>query len=109
LIFGVSSVLYYTGIRDSPGSIGLPSIEEHAKKSSLDKSENKTTLRRSEKRPLGEEHLGFCFTLRRTFANPRIWVVGIAFMFLDIVRYGFFVWAPTFLFEVQGAEISTAA
>jgi len=66
-------------------------------------------LRRSENKPLDEEHLGFGFTLRRTFANPRMWVVGIAFMFLDVVRYGFFVWAPTFLFEVQGAEISIAA
>ena len=30
-------------------------------------------------------------------------------MFLDVVRYGFFVWAPTYLFEVQKAEISIAA
>jgi len=109
LIFGVSSVLYYTGMRNSPETVGLPSIEEHVKKSSLNKSENKTTLRRGENRRLDEEHLGFGFTLRRTFANPRMWVVGIALMFLNIVRYGFFVWAPTFLFEVQGAEISLAA
>jgi len=109
IIFGFSSVLYYFGIRNSPESIGLPSIEEHKKPSSLSELKKEKTLRRSENKPLDEEHLGFGFTLRRTFANPRMWVVGIAFMFLDVVRYGFFVWAPTFLFEVQGAEISIAA
>lgn len=109
LIFGVSSILYYFGIRNSPESIGLPSIEGHMKQSTLGRLKKKTTLGRSAKKPLDEEHLGFGFTLRRTFANPRMWVIGIAFMFLDVVRYGFFVWAPTFLFEVQGAEISTAA
>jgi sugar phosphate permease len=109
IIFGVSSVLYYFGIRNSPESIGLSSIEEHEKQSSLSKLKKEKTLKRSENRSLDEEHLGFGFTLRRTFANPRMWVVGIAFMFLDVVRYGFFVWAPTFLFEVQGAEISIAA
>ncbi len=109
LIFGVSSILYYFGIRNSPESIGLPSVEEHVKQSTLGRLKKKTTLGRSAKKPLDEEHLGFGFTLRRTFANPRMWVIGIAFMFLDVVRYGFFVWAPTFLFEVQGAEISTAA
>ncbi|UCF59387.1 MAG: MFS transporter, partial [Candidatus Bathyarchaeota archaeon] len=109
LIFGASSILYYFGIRNSPESIGLPSVEEHVKQSTLGRLKKKTTLGRSAKKPLDEEHLGFGFTLRRTFANPRMWVIGIAFMFLDVVRYGFFVWAPTFLFEVQGAEISTAA
>ena len=108
IIFGVSSVLYYLGIRNSPESIGLSSIEEHEKQSSLSESSEKKTFR-SEKRPLEKEHLGFGFTFRRTFANPRMWIVGIAFMFLDVVRYGFFVWAATFLFEVQGAEISMAA
>lgn len=109
LIFGVSSILYYFGIRNSPESMGLPSVEEHVKQSTLSRLKKKTTLGRSAKKPLDEEHLGFGFTLRRTFANPRMWVIGIAFMLLDVVRYGFFVWAPTFLFEVQGAEISTAA
>lgn len=109
LIFGVSSILYYFGIRNSPESMGLPSVEEHVKQSTIGRSKKKTTLGRSARKPLDEEHLGFGFTLRRTFANPRMWVMGIAFMLLDVVRYGFFVWAPTFLFEVQGAEISTAA
>ena len=89
LVFGTSSVLYYLGIRNSPESIGLPSIEEYAEQSSPNKSKGKITLRKSEKQPSNEEHLGFGFTLRRTFANPRMWVVGIAFMFLDVVRYGF--------------------
>ena len=45
---------------------------------------------------------------RCVVTNPRIWGVSIAFFCLDIIRYGFFYWAPVFLIEVQGATISSA-
>jgi sugar phosphate permease len=35
--------------------------------------------------------------------------VGLAFLCLDVIRYGFMLWAPTYLFEVQHANISQAA
>lgn len=84
LIFGLSSIMYYSLIRDNPEEAGL--------------------VERRRTRPSG-----FRTTMRITFLNPQIWIVAIAFLFVDIVRYGFFVWAPTFLFEVQNATISEAA
>jgi len=107
-IFGLSAIFYFIGIRNSPESMGLPSIERYEEMTPQKRLKENLSLG-SLKKPLSEEHLGFRFTLRQTLENPRIWIVGIAFMFVDIVRYGFFVWAPTFLFEVQKAEISVAA
>jgi sugar phosphate permease len=58
--------------------------------------------------PVRDEHLGFAYTIKICVTNPRIWGVSIAFFCLDIIRYGFFYWAPTFLIEAQGATISSA-
>ena len=52
--------------------------------------------------------MGFGYTIKLCLTNPRIWGVSIAFFCLDIIRYGFFYWAPVFLIEVQGASISSA-
>jgi len=49
------------------------------------------------------------YTLSVVLKNPRIWAVGMGLFCLNIVRYGFVSWAPTYMFEVQKASISTAA
>ena len=98
LILVVSVVHWYTRVRNSPESIGLPTIEEHAGHG--DHGIEKVTT---------EEHLGLRYTLSKTIGNSRIWVVAWAFFFVDIVRYGFLLWAPTYLFETQGAGIDKAA
>jgi len=48
-------------------------------------------------------------TLKSTLQNKRIWIVALALFGLNIVRYGFLNWAPTYFFEVQKAAISLAA
>ena len=48
------------------------------------------------------------FTLKQTVGNPRIWAVSWSFFFVDIIRYGFLLWAPYYLFEVQKAGIEKA-
>ena len=55
-----------------------------------------------------DKHMGFGYTVKVCVTNPRIWGVSIAFFCLDIIRYGFFYWAPVFLIEVQGASITSA-
>jgi len=35
--------------------------------------------------------------------------MGVGLFFVNIVRYGFLTWAPTYLFETQGAGIARAA
>jgi len=48
-------------------------------------------------------------TIKSTLKNRAIWTVALGLGFLNIVRYGFLDWAPTYFFEVQKAHISLAA
>ena len=48
-------------------------------------------------------------TLKSTLQNRWIWIVALGLFGLNIVRYGFLDWAPTYFFEVQNAPIATAA
>ena len=82
--------------RNAPEEIGLPSIEEQEKG-----FENREIHK--------DTHIGFRNTLRITLLSPYIWFAAFGLFGLNIVRYGFMSWAPTFMFEEQGATISLAA
>ncbi|MDR1595688.1 MAG: MFS transporter [Puniceicoccales bacterium] len=82
-------------LRDSPQSLGLPSVEE--------------------KENLTEEHSdGEDVTLKEIFLkhilpNRALWYVCCANFFVYVIRMGFFNWALMFLKESRGAEIMTSA
>ena len=92
----VMAIHWYLRARNAPEEIGLPSIEDQEK--GIDNKEIKK-----------DEHIGFKETLKITLLNPYVWFTGMALFGLNIVRYGFMDWAPTYMFEVQGAHISVAA
>jgi len=52
---------------------------------------------------------GFRSTIRSVLTNRYIWLVALGLFGLNIVRYGFLNWAPTYFFEVQKAPIAVAA
>jgi len=52
---------------------------------------------------------GFRDTISSTVRNRKIWTVALGLFSLNIVRYGFIDWTPTYFFEVQKAAISAAA
>lgn len=52
---------------------------------------------------------GIWDTIRSVASNKYIWIVALGLFGLNIVRYGFLDWAPTYFFEVQEAHISVAA
>ena len=56
-----------------------------------------------------DEHIGYSKTLRITLLNPYVWTAALALFGINIVRYGFLDWAPTYLFETEGASISSSA
>ena len=90
------AIHWYIRARNAPEEVGLPSLEEQ--ELGIEKSEiNK------------DHHIGFKKTLRITLLNPYVWLAGFALFGLNIVRYGFMSWAPTYMFEEQGATISLAA
>ena len=96
IIFALLGLHWLIRARNAPEEVGLPPIEQ----------ENNLNTTSSVKK---DHHLGFRYTLKRTLLSPKIWIVGFGLFFLNIVRYGFLSWAPTYMFEVQKASISTAA
>lgn len=96
-ILAISAIHFFTRVRNAPEEAGLPTIEEEAE-GIVEKRERKK-----------DKHLGFWFTIKTVLTKKRIWAVALGLFCLNIVRYGFMDWAPTYLFEVQQAHISTAA
>jgi len=92
----VLAIHWYIRARNAPEEVGLPSLEEQEQ--GIERSEIKR-----------DEHIGFKETLKITLLNPYVWFAGLALFGLNIVRYGFMSWAPTYMFEEQGATISIAA
>jgi OPA family glycerol-3-phosphate transporter-like MFS transporter len=93
----VSAIHWFIRGRNAPEEVGLPTIEEEAKGTM-----GTTGVRK-------DHHVGFTHTLRLVLLTPRIWAAALGLFCLNIVRYGFMSWAPTYMFEVQKATISTAA
>lgn len=93
----ISAFHWYLRGRDAPEKVGLPTIEEEERG-----AQSKGKVRE-------DSHIGFSKTLSLVFKTPRIWAVASGLFCLNIVRYGFMSWAPTYMFEVQKATISTAA
>ena len=85
LLMLVFAARWYSRARNRPEDIGFPPVERTA------------------------EREGLALSLKRSLGNPTAWVLGAALMFTNVLRYGFLTWAPTYLFETQGAAIDKAA
>ncbi len=92
-ILAVSAVHTFLRLRSAPEDVGLPCIEE---------------LEKGEAAQGGDEFNGWGYVLSMTVRNPRIWALAIAFFGLTITRYGFGIWAVTYITE-QGSTLSRAA
>ncbi len=107
ILFLISSIHFALRLRNAPEEVGLPPIEQLRKIQDgevISKEEGGASVSSVK----ADAHLGFKETIRICVTNPRIWAVSAAFMCLDIIRYGFFYWAPVYLIEAQGAAITTA-
>jgi len=47
------------------------------------------------------EYQGLRYTLKESFGNKWVWIMGGGLFFVNLVRYGFLTWAPTIFFETQ--------
>jgi len=100
VILLVSAVHWYLRSRNSPESAGLPTLEE---------SEGVATSTEVKEVSSEDEYLGLRYTLKQSLGNRVVWIMGFGLFFVNIVRYGFLTWAPTYLFETQKAGIDKAA
>ncbi len=105
--WGWSSAFYVPGIiatlcavdlfwrmRDTPQSVGLPSVEEY-------KHDYPPEGKEEHERELTARELLFKYIL----PNKMLWVLSLANIFVYIARYSMVDWGPTYLKEVKGASL----
>lgn len=100
-ILGIGiSAFIFNRLRDTPTSLGLPSVEEY--KGELPMGHNKGGNSTDEN--LSFKEILFDHVLN----NKMLWYVSIANACVYVVRMGVFNWAPTFLKEVKGSALNVA-
>lgn len=97
IIFFISGAHWYIRSRNAPEEVGLPASEKEVRKTNPRKTANKGL------------YPGFRYTVMLVLKHPMVWCGAFGLLFLNMVRYGFGVWIPTFMFEMQGVSISSAA
>ncbi len=101
LVF-VAWFFFFRNVRNEPEDVGLPPIEATMG------PENGAPAAAATAGDEEEDGESWRFILKQSLGNPRVWLVGFAYFGVDLVRYGFLVWAPTFMYD-QGAPISDTA
>jgi OPA family glycerol-3-phosphate transporter-like MFS transporter len=99
---GVASLLIavvaFIFIRDTPQSVGLPSIEEY-------KNDYPANYTKEHEKELSAKEIFVKYVLN----NKMLWYIAIANAFVYLVRYGVGDWAPTYLKNVRGFSESEAS
>jgi phosphoglycerate transporter family protein len=88
------SLVLVERLRDTPQSLGLPSIE--VKEGLCSASSSAGNEPRASYREIFFEHI---------LPNKPLWTICVANFFVYVVRMGFFNWAPTFLKEMKGISL----
>lgn len=91
------AILAYWLIRDTPQSVGLPSVEKWRDDYPKNYSEKHEEV-------LSAKDIFFKYVLN----NKLLWYIAAANAFVYMVRYGCLDWAPTFLKDAQGFDIKQA-
>ena len=89
----VMSFILLIAMRDTPESLGLPSIEEH---------HGLNVVSTDEKITLWE------ILVHKVLKNKLVWYVCLANFFVYVTRFSVFTWGPTLLQEVKGSSIKQA-
>jgi OPA family glycerol-3-phosphate transporter-like MFS transporter/OPA family sugar phosphate sensor protein UhpC-like MFS transporter len=96
----LGALFLFNRLRDTPESLGLPSVEEMYGHTELKHEGN------AEGKISGDD---FKKLLRKkVFGNPGVWFIGIASFFLYIVRFSLLDWGPTILSEMKGLSLRNA-
>ncbi len=109
IIFAIIGFIPLFLARNRPEDVNLPPIEVYEQYGEFAEMTIEQIKAKIKPKKEKEEHAGFGFTLKQTVGNPRVWAISWSFFCVDIIRYGFVLWAPTYLFEIQKAGIAKAA
>lgn len=96
-------------LRDTPESLGLEPVETYyaKKKDGNIETVDKPKERNDEQSEQQEDSLGQTL-VKHVYSNPAIWTISIANFFVYIVRFSILDWAPTFLKQAKGIDITHA-
>ncbi|MEN2768503.1 glycerol-3-phosphate transporter [Ornithinibacillus xuwenensis] len=95
LVAIVIAIIAFFLIRDTPQSVGLPPIEEH-------RNDYPSKSKQSFETELTTKEILFKYVLN----NKWVWIIAVANIFVYFVRYGVLDWAPTYLSEEKGFDMS---
>ena len=90
----LAGVGFWLICRNSPADVALPPVHSDGESHSSGP---------------GRGPAGFRHTLRQTIGSFTVWRVGLAYLGLSMVSYGFLFWAPTYASEVCGVSVANAA
>jgi len=94
ILIGIMVIIF---LRDTPQSVGLPSIEEF-------KDDYPDTGVEDREKELSAKEIILNFVLKNKF----LWILAFANFFVYIVRYGVVNWAPTYLELAKGCPADSA-
>jgi MFS transporter, OPA family, glycerol-3-phosphate transporter len=92
----VGSVVVWLSLRDSPESVGLPSIDVYQKVEAV-----QTAVPSIQAHVLPIRKILWTYVL----SNRLLWIAALANFFVYIVRYSMLDWGPTYLREMKGATV----
>ncbi|GHV64924.1 MFS transporter [Bacteroidia bacterium] len=109
--FWIPSGIAFTGavflfifLRDTPSTVGLPELagtEVETQKKTQMKTQMKTAKSAQAKQAKA-------FLREKVFANPLIWILGLANFFVYVVRFSVLDWGPTLLSQSKGVSMGNA-
>jgi len=91
----IGAIYLFWRLRDTPQSVGLPSIEEY--KNDFTEHEKRHGINEKE---LSAKELFVDYVLK----NKYIWLLAFANFFAYILRYSMLDWGPSYLQDVKGAQ-----
>lgn len=92
----VIAILVYFLMKDTPRSCGLPTIEKW--RNDFPENYDKDTYEKE----LSSKDI----FLKYVFPNRFLWYIAFANAFVYLIRYGVLDWAPTYLKEVRGFDLT---
>ena len=114
----IGAVFLIERLRDTPRSMGLPTIEEYRSPpiggfpvqpaESGGEWQGSAAVEGTEPAASVEQADLWQFTIRHVFLNPFIWMVSLANFFVYTIRYAVLDWGPTILTEMKGIKLQHA-
>jgi sugar phosphate permease len=91
ILFAAIGVFFFLLIRNRPEDVGLPAVN-------VEREPSRATS--------GAQAASITANVLRTLKNPYLWIVAWTFFLLDVNRYGFVNWLPSFLDDQSLGEAS---